>query len=345
MERRIQTICLMVLTGIAIAFALFWLRPVMIPFVLALFASLGLSTMTDFQVERLRVPRRLALPGTLLLGAVVFSLLSALVSASVGQLIANSAIYNQQLAQTLEELIQKIPPQLTDLAANVEIEKLIMVPIGAVKTMLTNTSSALLDIISQSLLVLIFMIFLMIGSGTREPSTGTWGEIEQRIKRYLVVKAVISALTGLLVGSVLAILDVPLAMVFGLFAFLLNFIPSIGSILSTLLPVPVVLVSPDVTGLTAALAIGLPALIQMVVGNFMEPKIMGESLDLHPVAILLMLIFWGMLWGVVGMLLATPITAVLKILFEKLETTRPLADLLAGRVGHLRTPGPEHVRP
>lgn len=328
----------MVLTSIAIAFALFWLRPVMIPFVLALFASLGLSAMTDFQVDRLRVPRRLALPATLLLGAVAFAFLSALVSASVGQLIANSATYNEQFAQVLQELIPRIPPRLTGLAANLDVGKLMMVPIGAVKTMLANTSSALLDFISQSMLVLIFVVFLMIGSGTRAPSTGTWGEIEQRVRRYLVVKAVISALTGFLVGAILHILDVPLAMVFGLFAFLLNFIPSIGSIISTLLPIPVVLVSPDISGLTAVLAIFLPALIQLSVGNFMEPKIMGESLDLHPVAILLMLIFWGMLWGVAGMLLATPITAVMKILFEKLETTRPLAELLAGRVAHLRTP-------
>ena len=68
MENRIQTVCLMVLTSIGVAFALFWLRPVMIPFVLALFASIGLSAMTDFQVERLRVPRPLALPATLVLG-------------------------------------------------------------------------------------------------------------------------------------------------------------------------------------------------------------------------------------------------------------------------------------
>jgi AI-2 transport protein TqsA len=328
----------MVLTSIAIAFALFWLRPVMIPFVLALFASLGLSAMTDFQVERLHIPRPFAIPATLLLGLVSFALVSALVSASVGQIIANSPTYNLQFEQILERVIERIPPRLTGLVPKLDVDKLIMIPIGAVRYMFTNTSAALLDVISKSLLVLIFLVFLTIGSGAREPATGTWGEIEHRIRRYLVVKGAISALTGALVGAVLSILGVPLAMVFGLFAFLLNFIPSIGSIISTLLPLPIVLVSTDVSGLTAILAIALPGMIQMVVGNFLEPKIMGESLDLHPVTILLMLIFWGMLWGIVGMLLATPITAVLKILFAKLEATRPVAELLAGRVGNLRTP-------
>ena len=66
-----------------------------------------------------------------------------------------------------------------------------------------------------------------------------------------------------------------------------------------------------------------------------EPKIMGDSLDLHPVTILLALIFWGLVWGPVGMLLAAPSTAVLKIIMERFETTRPAADLLAGRLPEL----------
>ena len=76
----------------------------------------------------------------------------------------------------------------------------------------------------------------------------------------------------------------------------------------------------------------LPGAIQLAVGNLVEPMVMGENLDLHPVTILMSLIFWGLLWGIVGMLLATPIMAVLKIIFSRLEITRPIAELLAGRL-------------
>ena len=76
--------------------------------------------------------------------------------------------------------------------------------------------------------------------------------------------------------------------------------------------------------------IGLPAALQFVVGNVITPKVMGDSLDLHSVTILLALMVWGSLWGVVGMLLATPITAVMRMLLERLETTRPVARLMAG---------------
>jgi AI-2 transport protein TqsA len=76
----------------------------------------------------------------------------------------------------------------------------------------------------------------------------------------------------------------------------------------------------------------LPGLLQFGIGNVLEPKMMGDSLDLHPIVVLLTLILWGMLWGVAGMLLATPITAVMKIMFEASPDTRAFAEILAGRL-------------
>ena len=111
--------------------------------------------------------------------------------------------------------------------------------------------------------------------------------------------------------------------------FLLNFIPNIGSAVAMLLPVPVVLLTGEISVTTKIVALGLPALVQFLVGNVLEPKWMGSSLDLNPIVILLALIFWGVLWGPVGMLLSVPITAVLKILLQRLPYTRPVADLLA----------------
>jgi len=129
------------------------------------------------------------------------------------------------------------------------------------------------------------------------------------------------------------VLGIPLALVFGLLSFVLNFIPNIGSAIACLLPLPIVLVSPGISSTAAVLAIVLPAGVQFSVGNVIEPKLMGKSLDLHPVAVLGALIFWGMLWGMPGMLMAAPITSVAKIMFERWEITQPLAALLAGDVG------------
>ena len=96
--------------------------------------------------------------------------------------------------------------------------------------------------------------------------------------------------------------------------------------------------SPEVSSETAAAAIAIPGVIQLTIGNLVEPKIMGESMDLHPVVILLSLILWGMLWGILGMILSVPIMVVLKILCERFEGSRPVADLLAGRIDALVDP-------
>ena len=128
----------------------------------------------------------------------------------------------------------------------------------------------------------------------------------------------------------------PYAITFGAFAFILNFIPTLGSIVSTLLPTPVLLFTPGISTGTMVLALVIPGIIQLAVGNVVEPKLMGRSLDLHPITILLALIFWGMIWGFEGMILGVPITAVVKIIFEKTETTVPVANLMAGRVGEAR---------
>ena len=335
-EPRIQTVCLLILSAIAIATALFWLRPVMIPFVLAVFFALGLTPLIDLQLRYLRIPRPLAVLLTLVLGVVMLSLLGGLISTSVGQLAANIDVYQAQIKQLLGDAAAVL--KRLGINSDIAVNSLGQLPLKTVSDMLVGTMNAIVGILSQGLLMLVFLFFLLIGGTARaQPRGGVWGEVESRIKRYIVTKALVSAATGVLVGTVLMVLGVDLALVFGLFAFLLNFIPNVGATVATLLPLPVVLVSPDIPARTAVLAIMVLAVLQFIIGNVIEPKIMGGSLDLHPVVILLALILWGMLWGIAGMLLATPLTAIMKILFEKMEFTAPIAELLAGRLDTLRS--------
>jgi AI-2 transport protein TqsA len=337
-EQRIQTVCLLILAAVAIAVVLLWLRSVMIPFVLAVFIAFGLSPLIDVQIRYVRAPRPLAVLVTLVVGFVMLGLLGGMISTSVGQLAANAEAYQEQLRRLLGRMAAALPLEQFSPQLEAAVASLTQRSLQIVGLMLAGTTNAILGILSQGLLVLLFLVFLLLGGTTQtQRREGVWNEIESRIEHYILTKILVSAATGLLVGAILMSLGIDLALVFGLFAFLLNFIPSVGSIIATLLPVPVVLVSPEVSGLTAVLAIALPALVQFSIGNVVEPKIMGESLDLHPVTIIIALMFWGALWGITGMLLATPITAVLKILFERLEVTAPVAELLAGRLDALKS--------
>jgi len=331
MDNRVHTACLLLLSTVAVGAALYWLRPVMIPFVLALVISLGLSALIDWQREVLRIPAALTTFTTLIFAVIVSVGMGVLISTSVSELADSAPAYNAKLIDVVERVTVFLPESVR---ASAQLDALRDIPASTLGTMLLRTGNAISGVLSQSTLVLIFVLFLMMGDRRRDgpASDDWWSEVEQRIKRYLVTKFVLSSVTGLLVTAVLAILGVDLAIVFGLFAFLLNFIPSIGSIIATLLPLPVVIVSPTISPTVAVLAIGIPGAIQFTIGSILEPKLMGESLDLHPVTILLALMLWGALWGIVGMLLATPITASLKIMFERIEATRPVADLLAGRL-------------
>jgi len=334
-QGRVQNVCLFILAAVAVGFVLVWFRAVLVPFVLAVFVAYGLGPLIEFQTLRLRVPRPLAVLLTLVLGVLLLSLVGGIVSTSVSQLSQNVDRYQAQIEKTVEAALASplLHEVLPDLGGKVDLRRI--VPTRQFQSFVVATTNAIVDLLSKGLIVLIFLFFLLAGESAVR-SQGVRLDVETKIRRYIVIQVALSAATGLLVGGILTVLGVPLAMVFGLFAFLLNFIPSIGSIIATLLPLPVVLVSPEISTTVAVLAIALPGVVQFGIGSVLSPKVMGDSLELHPVTVLLALMLWGALWGIVGMLLATPITAVMKMLFERMELTRPVAALMAGRFEEVR---------
>jgi AI-2 transport protein TqsA len=329
-EGRLRTACLLTITFILTAVALHWLREVALPLVLAAFITVAVSPLMDLQTRYLKAPRSVAVVGTLVLCIVVLVLLGLLIALSVGQMASNADTYAAQIDKITTRISEALPlERLLDTD-----EGAVFRPMGQViKNVVVGTMSAIGVLLQKGILVLIFLIFLL-GAQNPEtrPKSGTRREIRDSIQGYLIAKTVVSAITGVLVGVTLSALGVEMAVAFGLFAFVLNFIPNIGSVISTLLPLPIVALNPEISTTVAILAIAIPGLIQFLIGNVLEPRLLGTSLDLHPVVILVALIFWSVIWGPVGMLLAAPITAILRILFSKLDATAPLANIMAGRL-------------
>jgi AI-2 transport protein TqsA len=115
-------------------------------------------------------------------------------------------------------------------------------------------------------------------------------------------------------------------------AFILNFVPTFGSIIATALPLPLVFLKPELQAFVVVLAIVLPGIVQVVIGNIIEPRVMGDALDLHPIVLLIALLFWMKVWGIWGALLAAPITAIIKICLERSEQTKLFANIMGGRL-------------
>ena len=163
----------------------------------------------------------------------------------------------------------------------------------------------------------------------------------ERFSRALIH---ISAVTGVCVWLALSALGVDFAKTWGALAFLLNFIPTIGSILASIPPILIAIVqfAPDQTW-KAFVAAGVLLGIQMVIGNGISPKIMGDRLNLSPVVVLLSLMFWGWLWGVVGALLSVPIASAIKIICDNVEPLHPLGTMMGAgsRKPHASASPPE----
>jgi predicted PurR-regulated permease PerM len=150
--------------------------------------------------------------------------------------------------------------------------------------------------------------------------------ITENVRRYLAVKTLFSLVTGVAVAVWLGILGVDYALLWGLLAFLLNYIPNIGSIIAA---VPALILAFLQMGFGGALitAIGY-LLVNVVMGNFIEPRVMGARVGLSTLVVFLSLVFWGWVLGPVGMLLSVPLTMILKIVLEETEETRWIAVLL-----------------
>jgi predicted PurR-regulated permease PerM len=150
--------------------------------------------------------------------------------------------------------------------------------------------------------------------------------ISDNIKHFILLKSMTSAATGIIVTVGLKFFDIHYAMLWGLVAFMLNFIPNIGSIIAAIPAVLMALVQYDVG--TALAVTGLYVAVNVTIGSILEPRIMGQELGLSTLVVFLSLIFWGWLLGPVGMLLSVPLTIMVKIVLDAQEDTRWISTLL-----------------
>jgi AI-2 transport protein TqsA len=318
---------LMILAAVALAGALFYTRAVMIPFVMAIFITTAVSPIVDRLVVRFRVPGWLAIAVTLILVLAILVLLGAALAVAVQTIVRTADEYTAQVA----DLTKRLFVELHAHGMKVEETRVAAELQSWLPGMITTAAGTVTSLVSDGILVLFFVIFLLSGRDPFQRQTGIYAEIESAIREYIVTKTAISAVAGVLVGTLLWMMGLRMAFLFGLLAFLLNFIPNVGPIVASLLPIPIAFAQFENPWMVLPV-VALPGTVHMTIGNFVEPKLMGRGLELHPVAVLLALAFLGLMWGVIGMVLAVPIAAMVRIVLSRFTTTRALGELLAGRL-------------
>ena len=305
---------------------------VVLPFLVAVFLAIVSVPLTGW-LQRWRVPRPLAILGTMLTAVSVIGVLGLVVGRSVNQFRFAAPRYQARLQTLLDSTLRLgedlgLPVQ--------EWQSLDLIPLGGMFDLLGGALGALASFASNSFLVLLTVVFILMEavgfSAKLRAAFGEHAELGQlermttQVQNYLVIKSSISAVTGVVVGLWVAALGVDYPLLWGLVAFILNFIPTLGSIIAA---VPAVLLAIVQFGPARAGVVALGYLsINIVVGNFVEPMLMGRRLGLSTLVVFVSLVFWGWVWGPIGMLFSVPLTMVIKIALENTTDFRWVAVML-----------------
>lgn len=284
---------------------------------------------------RLRVPNWLAT--TLALVVITVGLLWAATAivAQVNEIVSTAISYTERIEDLLPLLLDWMGPN-----AQVAIESAIqnVNVTGWIRSVAGQAS----DLLSGVVLILLFVGFMFTervwfplkverltqSSEQAAKMRVVFGSIMRRVNRYLVVKAVVSAITAALVWAVFRIAGLELAGAVAMLTFVLNFIPNIGSIIATVIAVLLALVQTGSMGEVIVIGITITA-VQFLIGNIVDPMLMGQTLRMSAFGIILSLAFWGAVWGLPGMFLAVPIMVALMIVCTHIPWLRPVAIILS----------------
>jgi predicted PurR-regulated permease PerM len=213
--------------------------------------------------------------------------------------------------------------------------------INKIGGIISTSLGAFFSFMSNFFIIFIFLIFILAGRGKMKVKIKrsfdekrykkivyVLDNIDSQIQKYLAIKTVVSFFTGIFATIVLLLFGVDFAIVFGFFTFILNYIPNIGSIIATVMPVSIAFFQFDTLWPAIWIFIILGS-IQMTLGNFIEPRLMGEGLGLSTLVVLFFLFFWYWLWGIPGMILAVPTAVIVKIVCNNIPPLHFLGELLS----------------
>ena len=304
-----------------------------VPLLLAVFLSI-ICTPPLFWMQKKGIPSLLGIL-ILMLGVIAVQIfLVTLVSSSIADFSGNIPFYQERLKTLTFESLQF----LSRYGVELEIEKMTeMFNPGRILKLVANLLNGMGGVLTNTFFVFVTLIFILSEAAgfpsklrailnDKNTDLETYAEITSGVNRYLGIKSLTSFATGIVIFAWLFVQGVDFPVMWGVFAFLLNYIPNIGSIIAA---VPAVLLALIQLG---PLAAGIAALgflfVNLVVGSVIEPKVMGQGTGLSVLVVFLSLAFWGWVLGPVGMLLSVPLTMAVKIALSKRESTKWLSILL-----------------
>jgi AI-2 transport protein TqsA len=312
-----------------------FLIPIAVALVLFNLLTSLINHVTRVRIGGWSVPRPIAIAVGLIVVVYLPFLIASVFSAQVEAVVAASPRYFGRVESLVAAAAEYLGHDLAD-----DLRKgLTEINLGArIPAVLGSAGS----IITSITLIALYVAFLFVERGAfhakferlfpdperAEKMRTVLGSIARSVQRYFFIKLVVSVMTGAAAYAVMRPVGLDFAETWAILAVFLNFIPNIGSVVATIFPAAVALVQFDTRGPFFVIVIGMIA-IQFVIGSFVEPPLMGRSLNLSPLVIILSLTFWAFVWGIVGMFLSVPIMVMVLIVCSHVPAWRPVAVILS----------------
>ena len=312
------------------------LLPLVIAGAIAYLISILAHAIRSIEIGSFRVPKPIAMCLAIAVILAALSFIVQLITVNIASVVRVAPEYQLNLEAWIVKSYKLVgienAPKLNEVINQINFRGYLQDFGGTVRLLLSSAG-----------IIIVYLIFLLLEQRTfaskikalvRDPHRQSdvfelIGKMGNDIRSYIGIKVLTSAATGLLSYSVMRAVGVDFASFWGVLIFLLNFIPTIGSIIATAFPSILTLVQFDTLGpfiITASVLTGL----QFCIGSLLEPKLMGNRLNLSPIVILLSLGLWGSIWGIPGMFLCVPFTVIIMIVCSYFPSSRPFAIMLSG---------------
>jgi predicted PurR-regulated permease PerM len=316
-------------------------QSILIPLVLAIFITYLLKALAHglekISIKGRHLPSSLALAGSILVLIMFLTVLVQLVAGNIDTIVDAAPAYQEKLQALFVSFTASIELwfgtnlTITALNDNIDFQSTVLRLVGALQSIASNTFQIFLYV--AFLLLEIRTIDLKIKAFASTPERenaikSTLSAIGSNIEKYVWIKTAMSLLVSGISYAILLVADIDFAAFWALLIFILNYIPYLGSVVAIAFPVVLSILQFGSPGLTGLLLAGLMG-AQIVVGNVIEPRVTGKSLNLSPVIIVLALSVWGSIWGVIGMILSVPIMVIAMIVLAQFPSTKALAVLIS----------------
>lgn len=326
------TINVTLLTLWFVVYVLFIGSSIIIPFVVAVLLSFMILSISNFYSKKW-LQKTLSFIVAIFTIWLVFYGIWKVINSNIEEIIVAAPEYQEKLMSLFDVYAEKYELDATllrdQVVAKINFTSLLSWAAAAITSILKNTG-----------IILLFTIFILLESKSfrsklalitgwdKSTFFNVFGQIQDDIKSYFVIKTITSIAVGLLSAIIMFFFGLDFLIFWAFIIFLLNYIPSVGSIIAVSFPVMFSLVQFESPYLTMIFLICM-IWVQIFIWNLVEPRLMGNKLNISPLVILVSLVFWGTLWGPVGMLLSVPIMVMINITLAHIEVTRPIAVLLS----------------